>query len=318
MNSTVHRRQVHRSALSGVVASAVLAIFAGAPLYCSPVKAVVVEGEFQVPAEAFDQWVFQKVGTRRMASSHLVDLLELKVAAVEAACESAGCKLNDAQQRKLMLAGRLDLRALFDRIEAIRDEFLAVRRDQEAFNKAQIWQRTAPLQTAVEGGVFGADSLYQKVLASTLDDEQQSAWQEVRQRRRQYAYEAKIRLTWVALERTLPLSHGQREALAALLLQQTPPPLKTGDYEQYYVLYQCGQLDVRELAPLLTLHQLRVLRSRVHDFPEAQRTFLKDQGLLKEKQRDSHVGGTRVPLAAADDAALRGAVAQFASENAAP
>lgn len=279
----------------------------------SVANAQIVEGEFQVPAEAFDQWVFQKVGTIRVARAHLTDLLEQRVAAVDAACNLA-----DAQRRKLMLAGRLDIRELFDRVEAIREEFLAVRRDQEAFNEARIWQRTAPLQAAIIGGVFDAHSLYQKVLASTLDDDQWSAWEQVEQQRRQYAYEAKIRLTFAAMDATLPLSHGQREALITLLLERTPAPLRIGNYEQYYVLYQCGQLGLRDLARLLTPAQLRRLRTRVNDFPEAQRTFLREQGLLSEAQETSVGDRAEAPLAAADDEDIRQAVEQIAAEGVAP
>lgn len=307
-NVSHHRpvRRLRRTARALLTAVILLTCSVRAP-------AVVVEAEFQVPAEAFDQWVFQKVGSSRVARIHLLDLLEVRIAAVDAAC-----RLTEDQQRKLTLAGRIDVRQLFDRIEGIRDEFLVVRRDQEAFNKAKIWDRTAPLQAAIAGGVFGRGSLYQKVLVSTLAADQQTCWQEVHAERRRYAYEAKIRLTLVALQQSLPLTEDQRNRLVELLLMQTPPPLRVGPYEQHYVLYQFGQLETRDLARLLTLSQLRGLRRHVRSFPEAQRNFLDEQGLLPGNEASSPAAQAELPLTSADDQTMREIARQVASEEGLP
>ncbi|MDC0935129.1 hypothetical protein OAS39_02500 [Pirellulales bacterium] len=236
--------------------------------------AVVVQAEWQIPVESFDQWIFQNNGNSRQAKKNLESLLTLQIVAVDDACG-----LTEAQRRKLELAGAIDIRGFFDRVERVRDRFMEVRLDQEKFNKANIWQQISPLQQEFAAGIFGMKSFYQKVRRSTLTEPQRRAFNIIDLQRREFAYEAKIRLALVTLENAAPMTHKQREAFVELVLKQTPAPLRFGQNDQHYVYYQLSRLSTHDVVRILESAQAKSLNkiARQH---RSRRAFLIQQGFL--------------------------------------
>ena len=268
-----------------------LASFAALGMMIDPVQAfVVVQAEWQIPEESFDQWVFQNNGNAIQAGRNLKLLLELQIAGIDQACG-----LTESQRRKLELAGTIDIRSFFDRVEEVRDQFLLVRLDQEAFNKANIWQKISPLQQELAAGLFGPSSFYQKVRRSTLTEKQRRDFRTVDLQRRTFAYEAKIRLALVNLESSVPMTQEQRESFIQLVLQQTPPPLRFGQNDQHYVHYQFSRLSTQAVARILTAQQVELMHQIVRRH-RSRRAFLIQQGFLADDPEPIERPPDDVPL----------------------
>ena len=263
---------------------------------------VVVQAEWQIAEESFDQWVFQNNGNASQAGRNLKLLLELQIEGVDQACE-----LSPEQRRKLELAGTIDIRSFFDRVEDVRDQFLLVRLDQEAFNKANIWQKIAPLQQELAAGLFGPQSFFQKVRRSTLTAKQRREFRAVDHQRRAFAYEAKVRLALVNLENNVPMTHEQRESFVRLVLDQTPPPLRFGQNDQHYVHYQFSRLSTHAVAQILNGDQVEVMHqiARRH---RSRRAYLIQQGFLADEPDSIERAAGDVPLGEASVAKFKRAL----------
>ena len=108
----------------------------------------------------FDRWIFQanvrlggngRVAENGVAAAARIQIdSQLKVRLDELVRD---CHLNEAQQRKLALAGRGDIKRFFDQVEEVRKKFVAVRNDQNRLN--QVWQEISPLQQQFSTGLFG-------------------------------------------------------------------------------------------------------------------------------------------------------------------
>ena len=99
----------------------------------------------------FDQWVFGNMGVANAAAARnqLDSLLTLHVEDLERTCG-----LTPVQKKKLLLAGRGDIKRFFDRVEE-RKKFTKNRNDQNQFQ--QIWQEIQPLRNSFNAGFFGED-----------------------------------------------------------------------------------------------------------------------------------------------------------------
>ena len=141
-----------------------------------PAEDAQANGRVLIDEANFDRWVFQGnarvvvvrghggVAENGVAATARVQLdSQLKVRLDELVRD---CHLNEAQQRKLALAGRGDIKRFFDQVEEVRKKFLAVRNDQNRLN--QVWQEISPLQQQFSTGLFGEQSLFAKVLRTTL------------------------------------------------------------------------------------------------------------------------------------------------------
>ena len=76
------------------------------------------ERRFVVAEETFDRWLFGSTGDAESGRAYLEALLQRKLNDVNLVRE-----LTPAQRKKLVLAGRGDIKRLFDRIEEERKEF---------------------------------------------------------------------------------------------------------------------------------------------------------------------------------------------------
>ena len=82
--------------------------------------------QFVVAEETFDRWLFGSTGDADSGRAYLESLLQRKVEDVNQVRE-----LSLAQRKKLVLAGRGDIKRLFDRIEDERKEFRRIRTEAE-------------------------------------------------------------------------------------------------------------------------------------------------------------------------------------------
>jgi hypothetical protein len=224
-----------------------------------------------MPQRDFDQWVFGGMN-RAQVEQRLDSQLAMQVDAAATACG-----LSDAQQTKLRLAGRADIKEYFDTVERAREKFRDVGQDQQKLQ--QMWQEIAPLQTKARVAFFDDTSLLQKALKRTLDDRQSALYEQQERERRKFRYEAKIELVVAMLESRMPFRAEQRQKFTKLLLDETKPPQKFGQQDYYVVLYQAGKLDEQKLKSIFDETQWKPLKQALDQARQMER-FLKSNGFV--------------------------------------
>ncbi len=124
--------------------------------------------ELAISSDNFDRWVFDDTRSDEGRKNHLGHLLTEKLHEVRSQGE-----LEPEQLRKLRLAGDGDIKRYFDRVEASRGEFEAVRQDYTAGRLALV--QLESLATDYQNGPFGRDSFFSKTLRKIRGDEKAAA-----------------------------------------------------------------------------------------------------------------------------------------------
>lgn len=256
-----------------------LLIFVAFPAVGVAVEDVVIEGRVvappmivqqEIPAEAFDHWLYGTGGTTVAATatehSRLDVLLQIRIDDVERSCGTTA-----AQRDKLMLAGRGDIRRFFERVETVREKFEAIRHDIHRVN--EVLRALRPLQAERSKGLFGVDSLYAKTLKKTLTAEQVERYVSARRERRQFALQAQIEMTTAALGNALGLRAGQREKLADLLREEVRFVVRPGAAQTQLILYQIVLVPEERLKPLFDPGQWRILNSRLNQVRQLEHVY---------------------------------------------
>ena len=113
--------------------------------------------------QAFDDYLFGRTDGEEFCRTELGKLLSQKV---ERAVREQ--QLTSAEQAKLRLAGKGDIKRLFDQTNEKRKEFETVRRD---LRKAEAFLNgLQPLRLSWKHGPWKGESLFSKVLDKMLDD----------------------------------------------------------------------------------------------------------------------------------------------------
>jgi deoxyadenosine/deoxycytidine kinase len=127
-------------------------------------------------------------------------------------------------------------------------------------------------------GIFSDQSLFQKVIASTLQPQQIAKYQHEEAARNSARYQAKIKLAIISLDNVLGLTDAQRQELEKLL-SQTPPPKKFGQYDHYYVFTQVAKLPNEKLKSILDARQLKLIQPIIQRNKGFEQ-MLKQQGVM--------------------------------------
>ena len=231
-----------------------------------------VQGEFS--EENFEQWIF---GGRNASAGRqkLETQLKLQMDAVDRECQ-----LNEAQKKKLLLAGRGDIKRFWEHYEVTRQKFLLVRKDQQKMN--EIWQDIQPLQMTLNAGLFNDQSFLLKTIRNTLDAGQTSKYDTAEGDRRLARYHAKLELMVALLEAQMPLRHEQREKVLKLLREETKPPRRSaGQYEYYVVMLQASKIPEAKLKPLFDAAQWKIVKANLAQGRGMEET-LKQNGLMPD------------------------------------
>ncbi len=251
---------------------------------------------FMVDEANFDQWIFQGSGSAVAGRARINSHLKLKLDELNRVCN-----LSEAQQKKLTLAARGDMKRFFDQVEEVRRKFLAVKNDQNGFN--QIWQEISPLQQKQAAGLFGETSLFAKSLRKTLTEEQQAQYRTVMEERRKFRYRATIEACLALMENTVALRHDQHEALLKLMVEETRPPYVFGQYDSQVVMYEMSRLPVPKLKALLDDRQWKLLQPQF-DQGRNMEGFLIQNGIVDQpKAGTSLVKSVRTMIGAGGVAA---------------
>jgi hypothetical protein len=229
---------------------------------------------FMVADQTFDQWIFGNVRTAAAARARFESLLKLQVQDIDRACT-----LTDLQKKKLELAGRGDIKRFFDRVEEKRKKFQLSKTDQAKIN--EILQEIQPLRMTYNSGILDDGSIFSKTLKKTLDEQQSTTYANSIRDKKLFLFRAKIDLVVASLDNSLGLSDEQRRKLSKVLLEETRPPKKFGQYDYYVVLYQASKLPEPKIKPILDDAQWRLL-SVQFDRARGLEQFLRTNGFVPD------------------------------------
>ncbi len=218
------------------------------------------EQNFFIEEANFENWIWQGAATTVDAGrDRLQTLLDIELSDV-----SRTCQLDDAQRKKLLLAGRLDIQRFLDRYQRLRRKFLKIRSDQNAMNA--FWGEMSPLQQEIQGGLFGNGSLFRGVISKTLSAEQNQQFEAASLERRMYRMRAKLELLLVAADEGLALRAEQRDRLQELCQANLKPPRRSSPYDTHVVMYQLSRIPDDQLSPILNAPQLKFWKGSMAQF----------------------------------------------------
>jgi hypothetical protein len=223
-------------------------------------------------ADQFDQWVFNRQGGAASARSRLETMLALHIDELNRACG-----LSPAQVRKLQLAGRGDVKRFFDRVEEAKRRFLVSPNNPNN----NIWNEINPLQTAINVGLFGEDSIFAKTIKTTLSAEQSARYADIQRQRTLLRYRTTIDWWVVQVDKALGLSDQQRRQLAALLVSEGRPPRRFGQGDFWYIMLQAARLPEAKLKSILDDVQWRLIRNQLNQ-ARAMEQWLRQSGVLPD------------------------------------
>jgi len=215
--------------------------------------------------------------TPETAREKLDSVLNLKLASVE-----RSSAISQAQKERLALAGRGDIKRVFDRIED-RKGVLNKQIDQDEYRR--LIQELRPFQHLWIGDPFGDGSYFSKALKVTLEEGQAERFMKVEGEARRVHYRARIDQVIVSLDASLGLSAEQRRRLTNLLVEETRPPLVFTAYDTQVVLYQMARLPEAKVRPILDDPQWLTLEGRFLQ-ARAMKPFLVSNGCLAEEAAD--------------------------------
>ncbi len=239
------------------------------------VPAVEPQQQFVVADENFDQWVFGGRGNAAAVRKRFDSQLILQVEELERMCG-----ISEAQKKKLQLAGRGDIKRLFDQVEVLRKKFQLVKNDQNKFN--EFWQEVQPFQLVFNQGAFGPGSLFSKSLKQVLTSDQAVSYQAADRDRRMFQYRSTVEAVIGMLDQVFSFRAEQRQKLIDLIIERKRLPRIFGQYNYYLVLYQLSQLPEASLKEILDEPQLKALE-KVFNQMRGYEQFLKSGGYLPEE-----------------------------------
>jgi hypothetical protein len=225
----------------------------------------------------FDVWVFGNMGgngNAGVARNRLDSLLALHVEDIE-----RSCGLTAVQKKKLLVAGRGDIKRFFDLVEQTRKKFDKLKNDQNQLG--MIWQEIQPLQATFNSGLFNDESIFTKAIKATLSHDQATQYQEVQRERTLYRYRARVDLALELLNNSVGFSAEQRERVLKLLVEETRPPKRLGQNDYYAVLYQMSKVPEPRLKAIFDDVQWRFV-SRQLAQAKGLEMWLKQNGFVPD------------------------------------
>jgi hypothetical protein len=176
---------------------------------------------------------------------------------------SRAAGLSETQTRKLLLAGRGDIRRFRDRV----DEVIA--RCRATSNATDILQEVQRLRSAYRGGLFAYDSLFAKTSIAILTPEQTARVREIPVIRFRNGMAAGVGMWSIFLE----LRDEQRVQLVELVLKNARPPrvfaVQTKWAFHNLVLVQLSRIPAKQLQPLFNRDQWDTLQNCIRLAPGA-------------------------------------------------
>jgi hypothetical protein len=233
----------------------------------------------------FDQAIFGPWASPEQHRGRLERILTSRVNTVDRICP-----LTDLQKKKLMLAGRGDIKRFFDRVDATRKRIQLSPIDQAELHR--VVTEIQPLGLDSRPDPFGEKSLFRKSLNHTLTPAQFARYQVVT--RDVVVAHHRTTIKWVVgiMDTTLRLSKEQHRRLEELFVKETRPPKRFGEYDYYGVMFQVSRLPETRLRPIFDDVQWGKLSLQLAEAVRLEQT-LKDEGFVPDDQVAEAATGRR-------------------------
>ena len=242
-----------------------------------PAQIIVRQPQFN--PEQIDQWVFNRWGGADASKARLEANLELRI---DDLCRA--CSMTELQKKKLKLAGLGDVKRFYDRVEDLKRKYtVSASASQPNFNVNNIWQEMQPLQIELNNGFFNDDSLFMKTVKNTLNADQAKRYDDLIHHRAAERHGATVELFVTQLDKALGLSQEKRVRLSELLVSEVPPPVKFGQADYWYLMYQMTRLPEAKIKAILDEPQWRLL-SRQFLQARGMEPWLRGNGLLARSE----------------------------------
>jgi hypothetical protein len=235
-----------------------------------PAVGFVVNG-VQNHEQQFDQLLFGRFGGAGVYRNRLESALSLKLDDVE---RITG--ITPSQKRKLLLAGRGDIKRFFDKVDEAK-RLSANPGANARFNN--IWQAVQPLQMELNTGMFDDSSLLAKTITHTLENDQLTRYDEVLRERKRDRYRTSVGWFVVRMDKELGLDHEQREKLLALMMAETKPPKRFGQNDYWFMMSQAARISESSLKPIFDDIQWKLVSRQLLQ-ARSMRPFLEANGVV--------------------------------------
>lgn len=174
-------------------------------------------------------------------------------------------ELTSEQAKQLELAVRGDFSRFYRDIAKVREETKDL-----TFNNAQdqqkIWAAIQPVYTRGTEGLLSDTSLFNKVLDAVLTEAQKERYkQHLRQREERHLW-AIVKMTIADVEKRMPLTVEQRQALLELVQQHDLPAQVQKSYQPFVGYAMLCRIADSELAPIFDEHQRDTLQELLQPY----------------------------------------------------
>jgi hypothetical protein len=188
--------------------------------------------------------------------------------------------LSEAQQKKLLLAGRGDIKRFFDAIDQVRSR--VQRNGAEAHaDLIAAMNELESLTERVQRDPFARGSFFAKTIASTLSGQQLAQYEKTERELVLNRHRSTIRWVLGTWDETLKLTAEQHRRLEALCEQQTRPPQRFGGDDYFGLLLQLSRLPEERLKPLFSDGQWKTVQVQIA-VAKGQETQLKNDGYVPD------------------------------------
>jgi hypothetical protein len=169
--------------------------------------------------------------------------------------------LSSVQKKKLVLAGRADIDRYFERFAEVENQLLLAATDRNVYVKLR--DQIARNELYPSRDILGERSMFAKVLANTLTQEQVARHHALERENAQRRHQGTIHWVLGTWDQTLALSPEQHQRLKGLLEQATRPPRKFGTNDYFGVLLQLSRLPEDQLEPIFRPEQWQKLQPEI-------------------------------------------------------
>ncbi len=218
--------------------------------------AIAQDQRFQMDESDFDRNVLQAdeaTAKRKCKSS-----LQVRLSFIE-----LSGKLSPAERRKLELAGLGDVERFFAQYKCKKAGMKFGSLTQDEWQK--MWQEVQPLQARFQAGIYADDSLLEKTVSLTLDEQQLKRYEEIRREHDKKLFDKYMLATLAIIERKSPMTRAQRTRFLTLVDKHAEPPKYYGQstYPIYAVLFQISKVPEKELKAIFSDAEWQVINQYV-------------------------------------------------------
>jgi len=230
----------------------------------------------QIGIEQFERWIFQNSNAQQ-ARVVLEQKIEMEITRIEQATV-----LEESQKERIRLAGKGDIKRFYDRVDTVCKQFQELEKNLNRNNINEVFQLTQPLQQELNRGLFGRTSLFHKVVASAVNNEQSETMKTEAKRRQRLKMENVAKIFVAQLGRQMPMTAKQRNEVLSIALAN----LGSFDADErsslYLVPYRLSELPKETFESIFDETQLKAFNKTLEQ-GKAMKGFLKQQGLLDDE-----------------------------------